>query len=114
MECHELEAGTYLLFCEVDWVANTQDKSCNITSYGPTKINFEDVTDFHTKEKFIKDILIRIAETDDGENEKIETELVESNEAIKRVSVSTGFGYSGYIIINGAEDCCYKEDAEFK
>jgi len=32
------------------------------------------------------------------------TEAVESNENIKRITIQTKFGYSGYVIINDAED----------
>lgn len=42
------------------------------------------------------------------------TEAVESNENIKRITIQTKFGYSGYVIINNAEDSCYKENATFK
>ena len=42
------------------------------------------------------------------------TEAVESNENIKRITIQTKFGYSGYVIINNAKDSCYKENATFK
>lgn len=41
-------------------------------------------------------------------------EAVESNENIKRITIQTKFGYSGYVIINNAKDSCYKENATFK
>lgn len=43
----------------------------------------------------------------------VSTEVVEANASIKRVEVKTKFGYSGYVIINDAEDAAYKENAEF-
>ena len=118
LECEQLDAGDYFLFTEVDWIANTKEKNCNITCYGPTCLMFEDVTESRDKGEFIKEILIKMACDAQGEEapemENIETEVVESNENIKRVTVGTKFGYSGYVIINDAEDSCYKENAEFK
>lgn len=35
LECCDLDAGEYLLFSEVEWIANTKDIYCNITCYGP-------------------------------------------------------------------------------
>jgi len=30
----ELPAGHYTLFTEVEWLPNTKDKTCSVTSYG--------------------------------------------------------------------------------
>jgi len=40
LECQDLEEGQYFLLAEIDWVDDSVEQECNITSYGPTKINF--------------------------------------------------------------------------
>ena len=58
----ELAAGHYTLSTEVEWLANTKDKTCRVTIYGPDHLQgFEDVTEFYDKAAFIKDILTKMA-----------------------------------------------------
>lgn len=54
----ELSTGSYVLFTEVEWLANTKDKTCNITCYGSDQLAYwEDVTEGYDKAEFIKEIL---------------------------------------------------------
>ena len=54
MTCHNLAAGKYLLFTEVDWRNNIRDATYVASCYGPSLATFQDLTDEHDKMDVIR------------------------------------------------------------
>ena len=40
VQCQNLEAGTYHIFCEIDWLPVTEEKTFAVTSYGKDTVDF--------------------------------------------------------------------------
>jgi len=49
MTCYDIAAGEYLLFTEVDWRNNIRDPTYVASCYGPSLVNFTDLTEDYDK-----------------------------------------------------------------